>query len=127
METRDVVVDYLDRVRARSGWEDLLAEDLRFTNYTDPVKRAMGKQSSLEGIRRFYGMAKSMEVTQIIVDGALACVQTRYELEPPSGRSFESHVAEVFEVGGGRITALGIYFDSAPYPKPPPAANPGAS
>lgn len=64
--------------------------------------------------RRFYGMAKAMDVTRIIVDGARACAQTRYELEPPGGRSFESHVAEVLEVSGGRITAPGIYFDSAP-------------
>lgn len=119
METRDVVLHYLDSVRAKQGWERLLADELQFTNVTDPVKRATGKQASLEGIRRFYGMVKAMEVERVIVDGDQACALTRYELRPPIGPTFESHIAEVFEVSNGKIQSYGIHFDSAPYPQPP--------
>jgi ketosteroid isomerase-like protein len=118
MTTRDVVTSYLDSVRTKEGWENFLAEDLEFTNFTDPIKWTVGKQASLEGLRRFYAMVTGMEITRIIVDGHQACALTHYELQPPGGHAFESSIAEAFEVRDGRIRALGIYFDSAPYPKP---------
>ncbi|HEX6925141.1 MAG TPA: nuclear transport factor 2 family protein [Longimicrobiaceae bacterium] len=119
MSPKDLVSDYLARVRAKEGWESLLSDELRFTNFTHPVKRVAGKQGSIEGIRRFYSMVTALEVERIIADGKHVCALTRYELQPPGGPAFESHVAEVFEVEDGKITSLGIYFDSAPYPKPP--------
>jgi hypothetical protein len=42
---------------------------------------------------------------------------TRYELRRPDGVVFGSDVAEIFAVREGRIDSLGIYFDSAPFPK----------
>lgn len=82
--TRDVVLSYLERVRARDGWADLLSDDLEFTNFSHPVKRTTGKAAGLEGIARFYGMVDKMEVRSIIVEGQQACALTRYELRPPS-------------------------------------------
>ncbi len=64
----------------------------------------------------FYGMIDGVEVHDVLVDGQRACVLTRYRLRPPAGDPFDSEVAEVFEVANGRIVALSIYFDSAPYP-----------
>lgn len=45
--------------------------------------------------------------------------KTRYELRAPNGLAFTSHVAEIFEARDGKIQSFGIYFDRAPYPKPP--------
>jgi hypothetical protein len=115
--TRDVVVEYLERVRTGEGWEEFLPEDFQFTNYAHPVKRADGK-SGLEGIRRFYGMVSAMEIKRIIVEGNHARALLRYELQSPAGASFESHNAEVFEVSEGKIRSFGIYFDGAPYSEP---------
>jgi limonene-1,2-epoxide hydrolase len=124
MTTRDVVQGYIDSVKARGEWESFLAEDVEFTNFASPVKRTTGKPASLEVLRRFYSMMKALEIDAILVDGDRACALTRYDLQPPGGDVFESHVAEVFEVAGGKITRFGIYFDSAPYPTPPkPAEN----
>jgi hypothetical protein len=116
--TRDVILGYLDSVRAKQGWEVFLSDEIHFTTFTHPVKSTIGKAASLEGIRRFYGMVKGMEIKSIVVDGVRACALVRYELQPPAGFAFESHVAEVFEVSGGKIQSFGICFDSAPYPKP---------
>jgi ketosteroid isomerase-like protein len=116
--TKDVVLEFLERVKAKKGWEDLLSDDLKFTNFAHPVRRTTGKQASLEGIRRFYAMASALEIGSIIVEGQQACALTRYDLRPPMGPSFESHIAEVFRVENGKIVSLGIYFDSVPYPKP---------
>lgn len=119
MAEREVVLSNLERVGAKEDWESFLSDELRFTNFTNPVRRKEGKQASIEGIRRFYAMVKSLEIEGVLVDGNQVCAFTRYELQAPDGSAFESHIAELFEVSGGRITSLGIYFDSAPYPGPP--------
>lgn len=123
MSAKDVVSAYLSAVGAKDGWEAFLSDDLRFSNFTHPVKRLVGKEAGLEGIRRFYSMVTTLDVDRILVDGGCVVALTRYELQPPAGPVFESHIAEVFEVVDGRITALSIYFDSAPYPKPPGRGN----
>ncbi len=123
MTTRDVVEGYVDSVRANRGWESFLSEEIECTNFASPVRRTTGKQACLEALQRFYSMMKTLEIEGIIVDGDKACVLTRYELQPPGGSVFESHVAEVFEVAGDRIKSFGIYFDSAPYPTPPNPAT----
>ncbi len=119
MTTRDVVKDYVDSVRANGRWESFLSEEIEFTNFASPVRRTTGKPACLEVLGRFYSMMRALEIEGIVVDGDKACVLARYELQPPGGPVFESHVAEVFQVGGDKITSFGIYFDSAPYPKPP--------
>jgi ketosteroid isomerase-like protein len=117
--TRDVVLQFLERVKLNDRWDDLLSDDLEFTNFATPVRRTTGKQASLDGIRRFYAMAKRMEIVSILVDGQRACALTRYDLQPPMGPAFESHIAEIFRVENDKIASFEIYFDSAPYPKPP--------
>ena len=119
MNTRDVVLAYLENVGRKSDWEIYLSEDLQFTNFTYPVKQAKGKRASLEGIRRFYSMVQGMEVEALIVEGDRACALVRYDLLPPMGPGFQSHIAEVFTVAEGKIQSYEIYFDSAPYPKGP--------
>ena len=64
-------------------------------------------------------MIDGLELKDIIVDGAKACALTRYELKPPVGPPFESHVAEAFEIQDEKIISFDIYFDSTPFPKLP--------
>lgn len=40
---------------------------------------------------------------------------------PPGRAPFASDVAELFTVRDGKIDSFAIYFDTAPYPKPPGA------
>jgi ketosteroid isomerase-like protein len=119
MTTRETVQTYLDAVAQRAGWEDLLADGVTFTSFTSPVKLLAGKPACLEATRRFYATVASLNVRDILVDGERACALTHYALRMPNGASFTSDVAEVFAVKNGRIESLAIYFDSAPYPKPP--------
>ena len=117
MTTRDNVQSYFDRLIAKRGWEAFLSDELVFTNFTSPIRRVTGKSAYLESTNRFYAMIKELEVKAIMVDGERACALTRYELQPPGGPAFESHVAEAFEVRDGKVGSLDIYFDSAPFPK----------
>jgi limonene-1,2-epoxide hydrolase len=117
MTTRDTIQGYFDSLKQKGTWGDFLADEMMFTSFTTPIKRVTGKDAYLEATKRFYSMINALDIKGILVEGARACVLTRYELRPPGGPAFESHVAEVFEVEDGKIKALGIYFDSAPFPK----------
>jgi ketosteroid isomerase-like protein len=106
MTTRDTLQRYFDSLAQKKGWEAFLSGAMVFTSFTSPIKRVTGKDAYLEATKRFYSMIKSLEVKSIVVDGEKACALTRYELQPPGGSVFESHVAEVFEVRDGRIASL---------------------
>jgi ketosteroid isomerase-like protein len=115
--TRDTLQRYVDSLGEKKGWEAFLSDEMVFTSFTSPIKRVAGKDAYLEATKRFYSMIKSLEVKSMLVDGEKACALTRYELQPPGGSPFESHVAEVFEVRDGKIVSFDIYFDSAAFPK----------
>ena len=117
MSTSDTVADYFSHLRNGAGWESFLADDLVFTSFTTPVKRATGRTAFLQSTKRFYSMIRGLEVCKVIVDGDAACALTRYDLQPPAGPAFQSNVAEVFGIRDGKIASFDIYFDSSPFPK----------
>jgi len=116
MTTRNVIESYFKALEARKGWESLLADDVVFTSFTIPNREITGKQAYIEATKRFYSTIQSFELRGLLVEGSKACAQTRYQLKGPAG-AFQSDVAEIFTVRDGKIAALGIYFDSAPFPK----------
>jgi ketosteroid isomerase-like protein len=122
MTTKDTVQGYFGSLKQKSGWEAFLAEGMAFSSFTTPIKQVAGKSAYLSSTSRFFSMITAVEVKDLIVDGDKACALTRYQLQPPGGPAIESHVAEVFKVREGKIASLEIYFDSAPFPKPPAAA-----
>jgi ketosteroid isomerase-like protein len=117
MSTKEIVRHYFEELARKGNWESFLSDDLKFTSFTSPVKEVTGKAAYLESTRRFFSMIKSLEVRDLIIEGAKACVLTRYQLQAPAGSSFQSDVAELFTVANGKISALAIYFDTAPFPK----------
>lgn len=117
MATAQIVRDYFAALGRKRGWEAFLAEDFAFTSHTSPNRRLSGREAYLASTQRFFSMVSSLELGNLIVEGANACALTRYELRPPAGPAFHSDVAEVFVVKDGRIASLDIYFDSAPFPK----------
>ena len=99
-------------------WEAFLADDLTFTSLTtSPITEVTGKAAYLESTKRFFSTVKSVEVRDLIIEGAKACALTHYQLQAPSGSRFQSDVAELFTVRNGKIAAFAIYFDTAPFPK----------
>ena len=122
MTTKDTIQGYFDSLKQKSGWEAFLADGMAFTSFATPIKQVAGKNAYLESTSRFFSMITAVEVKDLIVDGDRACALTRYQLQPPGGPAIESHVAEVFKVRDGKISSLEIYFDSAPFPKPPATA-----
>ena len=122
MTTKDVIQGYFHSLKQETGWEAFLADDMAFTSFVTPIKQVVGKRAYLESTSRFFSMITAVEVKDLIVDGDRGCALTRYQLQPRGGLAIESHVAEVFKVRDGKISSLEIYFDSAPFPKPPAAS-----
>jgi len=116
MSTRNVIETYFTQLKAGKGWEAQLALDVAFTSFTSPIKQLAGKTAYLEATKRFYSTIQSFEMRALIVDGSNACALTRYQLQGPAG-IFQSDVAEIFTVRDDLIGSLGIYFDTAPFPK----------
>jgi ketosteroid isomerase-like protein len=117
MPTRDIIESYFEELNRSGNWQRFLADDLTFTSFTSPVKEVKGKTGYLESTRRFFSMVRSVEVRDLIVEGAKACALTRYQLQAPTGTRFQSDVAELFTIRDGKIAAFAIYFDSSPFPK----------
>ena len=116
MSTRNVIERYFKALEDKTGWDSLLSDDVVFTSFTAPNRQIKGKQAYMEGTKRFYSTIQSFELRSLIVEGSKACALTRYQLKGPAGL-FQSDVAEIFTARDGKIDSLGIYFDSAPFPK----------
>jgi hypothetical protein len=54
---------------------------------------------------------------RIVFDRVVFEQSAAREMQPPSGETFTSDVAEFFTVKNGKIDTFVIYFDSAPFPK----------
>jgi ketosteroid isomerase-like protein len=117
MSTRETIEGYFSSLRRKDGWQTYFADDLEFASFVTPTKRVSGRAAFLEATKGFYRMIVSFDTGSIIVESERACVTTRYQLQPSSGSTFMSDVAEVFVVRDGRIASLEIYFDPTPYPR----------
>ena len=117
MSTKAIVEGYFQELIRKGNWDSFLADDLTFTSLTSPVKEVRGKSAYLESTRRFFSMVSSVELRDLITEGAKACALTRYQLQAPSGNRFQSDVAELFTVRNGKIETFAISFDSSPFPK----------
>jgi ketosteroid isomerase-like protein len=115
MSTRATIDAYFAALRAGDGWKDHVTDGATFASYGTPATEVAGRDGYIAATEGFYGMVTDLEVRDVLVDGDRACALTRYRLQPPAGEAFTSDVAEIFTVTAGRIDALTIYFDSAPY------------
>jgi ketosteroid isomerase-like protein len=115
--TKETIEGYFRSLKGGQGWEAFFSENILFTSFTSPVKQLKGKAAVLLATKGFYGMVRSFEVRELLVEGDKACARTGYWLQPPAGDAFHSDVAEIFTVVNGRIEEFSIYFDSAAFPR----------
>lgn len=116
MSTKSVIESYFKALQEKKAWGPFLADDVAFTSFAIPNRRIDGKPQYIEATKRFYATIQSFELRDLLVEGSKGCALTRYQLKGPAG-VFQSDVAEIFTVRDGKIASLGIYFDSAPFPK----------
>lgn len=119
MNTKQTIERYFVELNNGTAWQSHLAEDMTFVSHGTPKKEVSGKGAYLESTRGFFSMVVDVELRQLTVEGERAAAQTRYRLQPPHGDSFVSDVCEILTTRDDQIGSIEIYFDSAPYPRPP--------
>ena len=62
MSTKEIVERYFASLAQKGRSEAFLADDLKFTSFTSPVKDVAGKPAYLESTKRFFSMVRSVEV-----------------------------------------------------------------
>jgi hypothetical protein len=118
MSTRETIKAYFAQLATKGDWQSYFADDVLFTSLTNPGRQLRSKNLFVEGTKRFYGSFSTVEVKELLVDGAKACALTTYSVRNPmTNQSFESNVAEFFEVQSDKIVSFSICFDTAPFPK----------
>lgn len=95
-------------------WEDLLAEDISFVG---PVDQVHGKAANIELNKNFFPLVKNYELKTAIEQGRYAVIEGVYTIATPSRGELELATAEIFEVVGGLIQNIKIYYDAQAFRK----------
>ena len=119
--TRQLLDDYYKGFARKQGWEDTIADDFEFTGgdmaSTAPL---IGKAAYITVINRFSRAFTDMRVKTMIVEGDRAYVTGNYDFAFPNGTRINGDVAEIWQVKGGKLAALRIFFDTLTFDRNTP-------
>ncbi|HEY9257675.1 nuclear transport factor 2 family protein [Chitinophaga sp.] len=112
-EIKQLLEIYYKGFAAKSGWEDTIADDFRFTggDMTNPTP-VVGKLAYIEVIQRFSRVFSVMRVKEMMIQDSHACVIGNYDFKFPNGKEINGNVAEVWTAENGKLQSLTIYFDT---------------
>jgi len=111
--TKDTVQSYFQAIND-GGWESYIADDVTLAIFSS-AKEIKGKAAYVAATKRFFQVAKSVELLQLIVDGEKACALVRYKLQGPSGKESATDIAEVMSLASGKIKSNTIFFDTTSF------------
>jgi len=92
-----------------NAWEPYIAEDMVFNS---PTTKSYTKSAYVQATKRFLQTVKSVEVSQLLIDGSNACALAQYSLRSPNGDPAVCDVAEILSVKDDKIRSSTIYFDT---------------
>ena len=102
------------------SWKHLLADDVVFIA---PDTEVAGKAENIKLNEAFIAMVKSHETLQMATNGNVVFLETIFVLTAPSGKEITLRMAEIYEVEGGEITNMKVYYDPAEFRKEILCAN----
>lgn len=108
MTTKQLVQSYFQKVKEKSDWQSLIAENMKFES---PAPATVGKEAYLIAASRFFQMVETLDVRHLVVEGDKACVWVNYSLLK-DGRKFDCLVCELLEVQRIQIASSAILFDT---------------
>jgi ketosteroid isomerase-like protein len=76
-----------------------------------------GREAVIKSFDRFLQAVQSVRVKQMIVENENACAIASYDFVSPQGNKLNLDVAEIWNVKGGKLVSLTIYFDIAEFRK----------
>ena len=116
MTAQELLDTYYQGLARKSGWESVLAEDMRFIGgdmtRQDP---AVGKATYVRIIQGLSQRFSNVRVVKSFVDGDQAFVLAEYDWHFPKDVSIKGAVAEYWKVKAGKLWELTIFFDTGSF------------
>jgi hypothetical protein len=100
---------YLKKVKEKSDWQSLIADDIRFESPAPPV---FGKEAYITAASRFFQMAETLEVKHLVIEADAACAWVDYSLVLPNGKRYNCLVSELLKVKNDQLVFSAIMFDT---------------
>jgi ketosteroid isomerase-like protein len=115
LTTKELIQSYYDSlIRKDSQWQDLYSEDAVFSDASRTLL-AEGKQAVIQSFNPFLKGVAGLKVSQAIVEDEQACFLISYIYINSKKEQMKQDVAEMWEVRGGKLARLTIYFDLTAY------------
>lgn len=115
MSTLEIIKSYYSSQSNKDDkWKDLWSEDAVFSDASQTLL-AKGKEAVIESFTPFLKGVAALKISQTIVEGEKACFIISYTYVNQKKEQMNQDVAEVWEVRGGKLAKLTIYFDLTAY------------
>ena len=115
LTTKELIQSYYDSlIRKDSQWQDLYSDDAVFSDASRTLL-AEGKQAVIQSFTPFLKGVAGLKVSQAIVEDEHACFLISYFYINSKKEQMKQDVAEMWEVRGGKLARLTIYFDLTAY------------
>jgi ketosteroid isomerase-like protein len=115
LDTRELITRYYESLNAKDdGWMSLWAPDATFSDASKTL-HAEGLDAVIASFAPFLRGVGGVEVVSSVVEGSKACFVVRYTYINQKSETFVQDVAEVWEVHGGKLSSLTLYFDLTAY------------
>jgi hypothetical protein len=109
MTTKQVVEQYLEKVKNRSDWQTFIGEDIKFES---PSPTTFGKEAYIIAASRFFQMAETLTIKSLVTEDKMACAWVMYSLRLKNGKTFDCLVSELLQVQNDKIVSSAILFDT---------------
>jgi len=105
----DVVKRYYEAFDAhRDGWQELVAEDVRFDA---PIQKARGKQEFVALTAQFLHFHKETRLLQRFEQGDSVCSIFEFVMNTPAGQPLTCEAATWARIDNGRIAGTKLLYD----------------
>ena len=113
--TKELIQSYYDSlIRKDSKWQDLYSDEAVFSDASRTLL-AEGKKAVIQSFTPFLKGVAGLNVSQVIFEGEKACFIISYIYVNSKKEQMKQDVAEIWEVRGGKLVSLTIYFDLTAY------------
>ncbi len=109
MKTKAVVQLYFKKLKEKSDWQSLIADDIKFES---PSLTTIGKDGYIVAASRFFQMVETLEVKHLVTEGTAACAWVDYALVLKNGKRSSCFVSELLITRNDQIISSAILFDT---------------
>ena len=109
MTTKEVVQLYFKKLKEKSDWQSLIADEIKFES---PSPTTFGKNAYVIAASRFFQIVETLEVKHLVTEGPAACAWVDYALCLKSGKRSNCLVSELLTTRNDQIISSAILFDT---------------